>query len=168
MHPACLSDTELLQQCEVQNVRRSGPGGQRRNKVETGVLLIHRPTGVRAEASERRLREENRRLACRRLREQLAVHCRSEQPPAAPSALWQRRRAGQRIAVSTTHADFAALLAEALDVLDAHAYEIAPAARWLGVTTSQLLKLLARSPLAWQHIQRQRQARGRPPLKHPS
>ena len=35
MHPAELPIPELLRQCEVVHTRRSGPGGQHRNKVET-------------------------------------------------------------------------------------------------------------------------------------
>ncbi|RMG33268.1 MAG: peptide chain release factor-like protein [Planctomycetota bacterium] len=167
MHPARLSESELLAQCELHAVRRSGPGGQRRNKVATGVVLIHRPTGIRAEASERRHREENRRLACRRLRERLAVQCRSPEAASAPSELWQRRRVGRRIVVRADHPDFPALLAEALDVVHERAYDLVAAAAQLGVTPSQLLKLLAKSSHAWQYLQKERAARGLAPLKRP-
>ena len=68
VHPACLPIDELLAQCDVRHERRSGPGGQHRNKVATAVVLTHRPTGVRAEANERRSQAENHAEAVRRLR----------------------------------------------------------------------------------------------------
>ena len=54
LHPAAMQPDALSAQCEFRATRRSGPGGQNRNKVETAVILTHRPTGIRAEASERR------------------------------------------------------------------------------------------------------------------
>ncbi len=47
-------------------------------------------------------------------------------PDAQPSALWQSRRRGSRIAVADDHADLPALLAEALDVLAQHQFIPAP------------------------------------------
>ena len=48
-HPASLDDDRLLAECDQSFLRRSGPGGQNRNKVETAVVLRHRPTGLIAE-----------------------------------------------------------------------------------------------------------------------
>src|SRR3989442_8957319 len=72
-HPAGLDPEALNAECEFRATRRSGPGGQNRNKVETAVILTHRPTGIRAEASERRTQGENRRAARFRLRIELAL-----------------------------------------------------------------------------------------------
>ena len=44
----------LLSICEVRFVRGSGPGGQHRNKTETGVQMTHPPTGIVVSATERR------------------------------------------------------------------------------------------------------------------
>ena len=46
IHPAALDPDVLAGECEFRATRRSGPGGQNRNKVETAVILTHRPTGT--------------------------------------------------------------------------------------------------------------------------
>jgi len=51
IHPASLEAGRLASECDAKRTRRSGPGGQNRNKVETTVVLHHRPTGIGAEAS---------------------------------------------------------------------------------------------------------------------
>src|SRR5262245_62118596 len=104
-HPASLPPAELLAQCQTRRTRRSGPGGQHRNKVETAVVLTHVPTGLRAEANERRSQAENLRMALFRLRVNLALEVR-QLKGAAPSALWQSRCRGGRIVLSAEHDDF--------------------------------------------------------------
>ena len=145
-HPAALPVDELLASCTVERTRRSGPGGQRRNKVETAVVITHKPTGVRAEASERRSQAENLARATFRLRLKLAMAERTS--TAEPSALWQSRVAGRRIAVSSEHPDFPALLANALNVLAVTGWSPAAAGEILGVSGSQLVKLLKLEPEA--------------------
>lgn len=162
-HPASLDVAELLKHCTTATNRRSGPGGQHRNKVETAVTITHTPTGIAAEANERRSQEANRQQAITRLRLRLATDFRTPAGPA--SQLWQRRRSGSRIAVSASHDDFPALLAEALDHLQQADFDSAAAAGELGVSTTQLVNLIRKLPAAFEMLQRERAERGLRRLK---
>jgi hypothetical protein len=150
VHPAALPPEKILAQCEVRRLRRSGPGGQHRNKVETAVALFYKPSGVKAEASERRSQAENRAVALFRLRVNLALEVRRPvETGIAPSSLWQSRCGGGKIRVNESHTDFPAILAEVLDVLTAHRADVKTAAEQLGCTVSQLVKLLKQEPRAF-------------------
>ena len=164
MHPADLSSDDLLRQCDETRTRRGGPGGQHRNKVETAVVLVHRPTGLLAEGSERRSQAENRRVAVWRLRMALAVSHR-EPPATTPSDRWKSRLRGRQLAIAADHDDYPAVVAEALDRLATVGFEMRVAADVLGVTASQLTKLFAKAPAAWVALNRLRGEAGLAPLK---
>ena len=61
----------LKKQVVVETYRSGGPGGQRKNKVETAVRLKHLPSGLTVIATEHRSQAENRKLAFERLHERL-------------------------------------------------------------------------------------------------
>lgn len=52
----------------VDTFRATGPGGQHRNKTDSGVRLVHLPTGVTVTATEDRSQHVNRAVAWDRLR----------------------------------------------------------------------------------------------------
>ena len=70
----------LERQVEIRFFRAGGPGGQHRNKTETGVRLFHPPSGIRVAASERRSQAQNRELAFRRLADRLRARNRRRRP----------------------------------------------------------------------------------------
>jgi hypothetical protein len=164
MHPAALPPAELLEHTREIRTKRSGPGGQHRNKTETAVILVHAPTGLSAEAAERRSQAENRQVALARLRLKLAIEHR-EPAGAGMSDAWRRRVRGRQLVISSGHRDFPMILAEALDQLQAARFEIAPAAETLGVTGTQLVRLFKKCPAAWVALNRHRLASGLPGLK---
>lgn len=160
-HPAALPPEALLAQCDMEFVRRSGPGGQHRNKVSTAVVLVHRPTGVNAEANERRSQAENRAMALFRLRMNSALQVRVPRGSnGVPSPQWRSRIVGGRIAVRTTHDDFPALLAEALDVVAFCEFDPKRASQLLECSTSQLVKFLKKEPAALLQVNQERRQRG--------
>lgn len=66
-----LDDEALLKTCDVEYFIASGPGGQHRNKTESGVRLTHPPTELSVSATERRSQLQNKGVALERLREGL-------------------------------------------------------------------------------------------------
>ncbi len=61
----------LKKQVIIETYRSRGPGGQRKNKVETAVRLKHLRSGITVVATEHRSQAENRKLAFERLRERM-------------------------------------------------------------------------------------------------
>jgi hypothetical protein len=163
-HPAALDVETLFADCRLRFGRRSGPGGQHRNKVETAVVITHVPSGQIGSASERRSQAENRKAALARLRTNLAlaVRCAIRE---APSALWQSRCRGGRIQVNPAHDDFPALLAEALDALAAHDMNLRAAAEWLACTPTQLTRFLKLEERALAQVNQRRKDLGLGPLR---
>ncbi len=166
-HPAMLADPALRKECRVDFGRGSGPGGQHRNKVETAVRITHLPTGLSAAATERRSQSQNQHTAERRLRLELGRRVRRQIDPKRyePSSLWKMRRQGTKLPVNPRNRDYPALLAEALDIVAAKGFDVGGAAGVLGITMSQLARLIRHDRHAFALVNEGRTDRGLPPLK---
>ncbi|MCS7237015.1 MAG: peptide chain release factor-like protein [Thermoguttaceae bacterium] len=165
LHPAFLTGPDLLAQCRVERLRRRGPGGQHRNKVETGIRLLHVPTGVMAEADERRSQAENQSRALWRLRLKLALQVRRPCGfyPLHPN--WAKHLQQGKIRLNPEHEDFPSLLADLLDRISWDKGEIRPVAQSLGSTPSQIISLLRKEPAALSLVNSWRASVGKSALR---
>jgi len=89
-----LDDAALLAECDEEFYTAGGPGGQHRNKTESGVRLTHRATELSVSATERRSQAQNRAAALERLREGLRLlsFVPKKRRPTRPGRGAQRRR----------------------------------------------------------------------------
>ena len=162
-----LSDAELLAQCRFDRFRVSGPGGQHRNRRDTAVRLVHSPSGIAGQASERRSQAQNRAVALARLRRAIALELRrpvaldAYHPPQPLQRILPR--APQR--VGPRHREFWTGAQHLLDVFKAFNASLADTAAAIGVSTNQLARLLAAEPHLLRAANVLRSAQNLPPLR---
>jgi RF-1 domain len=168
-----LSDAQLLQQCEVDTYRASGPGGQKRNKTSSAVRLRHPPSGLIVIAEESRSQHENRARAVRRLRQALYLKTREDLSPAdmVPTRLAARPEWHQaldsagRLSAGRRDVRFWPAVGVVLDVLAAVKGSVRDAAAALGISTGNLVSFLQTDPKVWEQANRLRAEFGHKPLR---
>ncbi len=134
-----LSESDLLAECRVDTFRSHGPGGQHANRTESAVRLTHLSTGEVSQCQDHRQRARNQRDALARLRLRLAVRLRGQ----AQVAWLAPYRRAHAITIGAHHDCYPQLVALALDQLAAAAGSLSAGAAALGVSASQLAKLLS-------------------------
>ncbi|MGQ9915081.1 MAG: peptide chain release factor 2 [Thermogutta sp.] len=73
--PEITNDSEIVirdEDIEEQAIRASGPGGQHVNKTSSAIRLLHLPTGIMIKCQSERSQHQNRAMALKMLRAQLA------------------------------------------------------------------------------------------------
>jgi len=140
-----LTDEQLLGQCEVDTLRGSGRGGQKRNKTETMVRVRHRPTGLQGLSDDTRSQHQNKREAMRRLRRRLALERR--QPVqlegwAPPEALSRLLAPNKGESIGRNNPLYLPAVAALLDLFVALECSVSQTARRLGLSTGALSRLL--------------------------
>lgn len=160
------SDPVLLSQCDVDTYRASGPGGQKRNKTDSGVRLRHKPSGLMVIAEESRSQPENKARALRRLRKALALRLRQavegEGVPAPVQACIDKRG---RLDVGQRDARYLPAVATVLDVFVASKASVSDTAARLGVTTGNLSSFLTDDEDVFVEANRLRETFGLKPLR---
>jgi hypothetical protein len=157
-HFAVIDPHDLLAQCDLRTQRRSGPGGQHRNKTSSGAFLTHRPTGLVGEATERRSQSQNRDVALQRLRFLLAIEIRTassignvDRKTDALETEMRSRYQRHSLRFRETNPDKPAVLALVLNDLWAAGGQPSLVAKQWSVSTSKLVVLVRSHPpsLAW-------------------
>jgi hypothetical protein len=161
---ARLTDRQLLEQCEVDTYRASGPGGQKRNKTSSAVRLRHLPSGLIVIAEESRSQHENKARALRRLRKQLYLKLREPVPPANAADLLEAMRE-RHLKLGLKDERFWPAAGVALDAVFALEARVSEAAGALGVLTSHLVAFLASEPKVWEQANLLRRQFGQKPLR---
>ena len=147
-----LTDPELLDQCEVDTYRASGPGGQKRNKTSSAVRLRHLPSRLLVIGEESRSQYENKARALRRLRKRLWLALREPLPVELPPDF--------SLNVSLKDERFWPAVGLVLDALDHFAAQVSTASQWLGTTTGSLVDFLEMEDTVWTEANRLRQRHG--------
>jgi hypothetical protein len=187
-----LPPDNLLKDCGQARFQGSGPGGQKRNRVYSGVRLTHGPSGLTAECVDSRASGRNVGEALSRLR--LVIALAGAPAPIAlgyvavtpaedfqgntgvtgPGAATGPVGEGPgdpapglpfRADANPTHPDYARGALRALSLLRSHAGQVAPAAAALGCSPSALTRFLKAEKAVWARAREIRIGNGLHPLK---
>ncbi|KAL4317396.1 hypothetical protein HN51_071422 [Arachis hypogaea] len=170
-----LTDDELMRQCEMGTFRTSGPGGQHRNKRDTAVRLKHLPTGIVAQASEDRSQHKNRASALKRLRARIALKLRKTvdleaySPPREllqilpPKSSIRGSDCGPQI--GPNNPKFLLGMQALLDLIFAVEGSVSDAAKYLGLSTGALSRLILSDDSLRMEVNELRASKGMKPLK---
>ena len=146
---------ELLRACKVSGFQGGGPGGQFRNKTNSGVDLRLSVFNLAIKSCESRSANENKVHALHRLRLAIALNVR--EAPKDPSVL---KFPGSMGHIQPSNAAYPQFIADVLDFVAAN-----EAARAFDLTPSALTKILHADKAILAKIQELRRAGGKPDLR---
>ncbi len=171
---------DFLRQCQRTPYQASGPGGQKRNRVYSGIRFQHTSSGLRAESAAHREAARNQKDALQKLRLELALAASRSVPLFADRA---DRAAGDgaaqpdepiaipadfpafRAKINPEHRDFPCVVLLGLIALRQSHGEPKGAGQQLGVSTSACVKFFAIHKQVSAEANRIRERLGRPALR---
>ena len=135
-----LSEEELGNIVEFDFFKRSGNGGQKRNKTSSAVRVMLKEFDIAAEDCTERSQKLNRSKALQKLRRKLAMTVRQEFN-------------GEKLQiVSPSNDKYPLFLARLLDLLDMVNYSFKECGVQTGLSSSQVEKLLRKDTALWQKV----------------
>ena len=144
-----LSDTDLLKLCEVSAYKGSGPGGQHRNKTNSGVKLKLKEANIESYSCDDRSAHINKLLALKKLRMKIALQIREEPALNVPFSF-----PGSNGKISQDNALYPQFIADVLDRID----DLGEAAKAWGLSKSALNKIMLQDKKVMEAFQKHRQS----------
>ena len=141
-----LSEEELTEIVEFDFFKRSGNGGQKRNKTSSAVRVRLMEFDIAAEDCTERSQKLNRSKALQKLRRKIAMSVRQEPTD------------GILNVVSPSNNKYPLFLAHLMDLLASVNYSFKECGIKLNLSSSQVEKLLRKDPALWQFVQSKRHA----------
>lgn len=157
-----MNDDALLRACTLQGYQGSGPGGQHRNKTNTGVLLRLEELKLEIRCCEDRSAGINRNLALERMRLLIALRLRATPPP-VPAFPFP----GGKGRIQTANPGYAPFIADVLDRLELAEGDQHPAAAAWNLSASALVRIFFSDKALLETVQQIRAQYGKPPLRAP-
>ena len=136
-----LSEEALGNIVEFDFFKRSGNGGQKRNKTSSAVRVTLKEFDISAEDCTERSQKLNRSKALQKLRRKIAMTLRQEVSDEIPQI------------VAPSNDRYPLFLAYLLDLLESVDYSFKECGTRLNLSSSQVEKLLRRDTALWQKVQ---------------
>jgi len=157
-----LSDSELLKKCEISAYKGSGPGGQHRNKTNSGVKLKICNT-LETYSCDDRSAHINKLLALKKLRLKIALQIREKPTEQIPFPF-----PGASGKISPDNALYPQFIADILDRINFCKGDLAEAAKIWGLSKSALNKIILQDKKVLEAFQKIRSAASPIPSKEDS
>jgi hypothetical protein len=161
-----LSDSEFLKECEISAYKGSGPGGQHRNKTNSGVKLKIRNcklTPLESYSCDDRSSHINKLLALKKLRLKIALQIREEPAQQIPFPF-----PGTGGKISQDNALYPQFIADILDRINFCKGDLSEAAKMWNLSKSTLNKIIIQDKKVLEAFQKIRSAASPMPSKEAS
>lgn len=147
-----LSDFDLLKECNITAYKGSGPGGQHRNKTNSGVKLkLKNNSQLESYSCDDRSSHINKLLALKKMRMKIALQIREEPALQIPFAF---PGSGGRVSVGNNL--YPEFIADILDRVQATSGDLSEAAKMWGLSKSALNKIILQDKQVYQQYQAMR------------